>query len=56
MDLSPIGFQSQMLQGLPLQVQVLKLWCLMWGMNPSFLREKLHVCEFPDDCVSLSWG
>lgn len=41
----------------------LSLWCrslgsicLMWGMNPLFFREKLHICEFHPHCGCLVRG
>ena len=43
LEVSPIGFQSQMFWGLI--CLVLWLWCLMWGVNPLLLREKLRICE-----------
>lgn len=52
-DTSPICFHSQTFLSL---CRSLRSICLMWGMNPLFFREKLHICEFPPHCGCLVRG
>jgi len=39
---------------LPCRSQV--MGCLMWGINPSFLKEKFRIHDIPPYCVSLHGG
>lgn len=53
LDVSPVGFQSQTFGGSSLQCRSQGLRCLMWGMNPSLIGQKLHICEIPS---VWGWG
>lgn len=55
LDISLVRFQCQTFWGLISQCRFQGFGCLMKGMNPSLIREKLCICEIPHDCGSLQW-
>ena len=58
LDVSPVGFQSQMFWGLISPVQVPRVGVPDVGHKFLLLREKLCIFEIPSDCGSphQGWG